>query len=129
MDDIDFEGSFSESEIEDPNYCSLEGLIKVNNMTILDDVSPLAWFDPAKFHKKITKVTNKLINKSITAVEVRNIECSQANFNCIMNMINSETKNDKLVSFIFDHPVDTFKQIEQEPLNQIATKVRNLKTL
>ena len=31
MSDADFECSFSESEIEDPTYCSLEGLIKINN--------------------------------------------------------------------------------------------------
>ena len=41
MDDIDNEGSFSESEIDDPTYCSLEGLIKINGITILDDVNPV----------------------------------------------------------------------------------------
>ena len=41
MDDIDNDDSFSETEIDDPNYCSLEGFIKINNETILDDMNPM----------------------------------------------------------------------------------------
>ena len=59
MDEMDFEGSFSESEIEDPNYCSLEGLIKINNVTILDDMDPVDDFDEERFRKKIFKVRKK----------------------------------------------------------------------
>ena len=44
-------------------------------------------------------------------------------------MISSDIKNDKLVCFIFDHPVDKIKKIEQEPLDLIASKARNLITL
>ena len=44
-------------------------------------------------------------------------------------MINSDIKNDKLVSFIFDHPIDTIKSIEQEPLQEIASKACKLITL